>query len=122
MPLGDSITRGYLLSDNNGYRQDLVSDLNSADYTVNMVSSQQAGTMPDPNMDRFNGYTINDIAGAAATDLPIYNPNLIILNAGTSDYFQSLDIDNAGSRLNSLINQLFQMVPDVHLIDTDFEC
>ena len=116
MPLGDSITRGYLSSDNNGYRQDLVNDLNGAGYTVDMVGSQQAGTMPDPDMDGFNGYTINDIAGAAATDVPIYNPNLIVLNAGTNDCLQSLDIDNAGSRLNSLIDQLFQMVPDVTII------
>ncbi|KAI1748175.1 SGNH hydrolase-type esterase domain-containing protein [Xylaria castorea] len=116
MPLGDSITRGYLSSDDNGYREDLFNDLQGVGYTVDMVGSQQAGNMKDPDNDGFNGYKIDDIAGEARTDVPVYNPNLIVLNAGTNDCLQSFDIDTAGSRLYNLITQLFQMVPDVTII------
>ncbi|KAI0799245.1 SGNH hydrolase [Xylaria sp. FL0064] len=116
MPLGDSITRGYLSSDDNGYRQDLYNDLFGDAYLVDMVGSQQAGNMKDPDMDGFNGYKIDDIAGEARTDVPVYNPNVIVLNAGTNDCLQSYDIDNAGACLNNLIDQLFQMVPNVTII------
>ncbi|KAI0457965.1 SGNH hydrolase-type esterase domain-containing protein [Xylaria acuta] len=116
MPLGDSITRGYLSSDDNGYREDLFNDLQGVGYTVDMVGSQQAGDMTDPDVDGFNGYKIDEIAGEAQTDVPVYKPNLVVLNAGTNDCLQSFDIDNAGGRLSNLINQLFQTVPDVTII------
>ncbi|KAI0444388.1 SGNH hydrolase [Xylaria telfairii] len=116
MPLGDSITRGYLSSDDNGYRQDLFNDLQGSGYTVDMVGSQQAGNMRDPDMDGFNGYRIDQILNQARTDVPTYRPNVIVLNAGTNDCLQTWDINNAGNRLHDLINQLFQIVPDVTII------
>lgn len=67
-------------------------------------------------MDGFNGYRIDQILSQARTDVPTYRPNMIVLNAGTNDCLQTYDINNAGNRLHDLINQLFQIVPDVTII------
>jgi hypothetical protein len=47
MPLGASITAGYLSSDNNGYRKWLREELRYQGWPVNMVGSLQIGTMRD---------------------------------------------------------------------------
>jgi hypothetical protein len=47
MPLGASITQGYLSSDNNGYRKVLREQLRYSGWPVNMVGSLEDGTMLD---------------------------------------------------------------------------
>jgi hypothetical protein len=47
LPLGASITAGYLSSDNNGYRKALRAQLRHAGWAVNMVGSVSTGTMHD---------------------------------------------------------------------------
>lgn len=47
MPLGASITQGYLSSDNNGYRKVLREQLRYNGWPVNMVGSLADGTMLD---------------------------------------------------------------------------
>ena len=47
MPLGASITQGYLSSDNNGYRKVLREQLRYSGWPVNMVGSLADGTMLD---------------------------------------------------------------------------
>jgi hypothetical protein len=47
MPLGASITQGYLSSDENGYRKWLRSQLRFKGWKVNMVGSKQNGDMKD---------------------------------------------------------------------------
>lgn len=47
MPLGASITQGYLSSDNNGYRKLLREQLRYSGWPVNMVGSLADGTMLD---------------------------------------------------------------------------
>lgn len=43
-------------------------------------------------------------------------PNLVLLNVGTNDCVQNIDIDNAGSRIKVLIDDIFDKIPGVTVI------
>ena len=60
----DSITNGFGSSDFNGYRLDLVENLNG--NTVNMIGEQVSGTPPNNHHEGHNGATISDLASFAS--------------------------------------------------------
>lgn len=43
-------------------------------------------------------------------------PNLVLINAGTNDCIQNIDIANAGTRVKQLIDDIFTSVPGVTVI------
>ncbi|KAK5014452.1 NADPH-dependent 1-acyl dihydroxyacetone phosphate reductase [Cryomyces antarcticus] len=105
MPLGDSITFGYLSSDGNGYREHLFSQLVAENNDVDMVGSVQAGTMADNFNEGHPGWVITQIAGAAAASTGL-EPNVVLLHAGTNDMNIPTDPTKAYERLGALIDQL----------------
>src|ERR1700712_4085517 len=82
LPLGDSITFGFLSTDGNGYRQDLLTMLSGTQ--VQYIGSIRAGNMTDNFNEGHSGAVISQIAGFANQSLP-QRPNLILLMAGTND-------------------------------------
>lgn len=113
-PLGDSITHGYLSSDNNGYRRLVYSSLISSN-AVNMIGSNPIGTMPDPDNEGHNGALIDEIAVFAKNSTSL-RPNVIFLHAGTNDIIRNLDVANAPTRLSNLISQLVTACPDAAIL------
>lgn len=81
MPLGDSITYGYLSSDGNGYRLGLQNDLSGS--TLQYIGSVRAGSMADNFNEGQSGATINQIAGNAKKSL-FERPNVVLVHAGTN--------------------------------------
>jgi lysophospholipase L1-like esterase len=52
---------------------------------------------------------ITQVQAAAQASLQ-YSPNVVLINAGTNDCLQSLDIENAGARMQSLVNMLLDNI------------
>ncbi|KAI1008878.1 hypothetical protein LB504_001329, partial [Fusarium proliferatum] len=103
MPLGASITQGYLSTDNNGYRKWLRSQLRYKGWKVNMVGSKQNGDMRDRVHNEFRKSMW-------------MKPNLVLINAGTNDCNQKIDIDGAGGRMKALVDDIYSNIPGVTVV------
>lgn len=86
MPLGDSITAGYFVG-NGGYRNLLRNELMDSGLPVEFVgrNMDQSDDIPDPAHEGYSGYTIRMIAEKAAEAFDLFNPDVILLFAGTND-------------------------------------
>jgi hypothetical protein len=98
MPLGDSLTYDNTYADDEkprpsgirtGYRSHLWYMLKDANYSVDFVGSQRAGEAIKPPFDPDNeghpGWTSYEIAEKVHGSLVKYQPNIILLHAGTND-------------------------------------
>lgn len=80
MPLGDSITQGFIRSISEdyrvGYRQKLYLDLRDAGYDIDFVGSLNHGILANPGFDYnhegHGGWSDNEIAGQIYTWLVYY--------------------------------------------------
>jgi hypothetical protein len=80
-----------------------------------MIGSVNTGNMIDGQCEGWPGYVITQVADKASLSIP-NQPNVVLLHAGTNDAVQNLDIQNAASRLGSLIDHLFDTIPGVTII------
>ncbi|KAH8204781.1 hypothetical protein TruAng_001115 [Truncatella angustata] len=80
-----------------------------------MVGSKQHGTMVDNDVEAHSGDTIDQIHTASLKSV-VYQPNVIVINAGNNDCHLHIDIKNAGARLNSMLDELFERIPDVTIV------
>ena len=112
MPLGDSITEGYLSTDGNGYRGALFTTLSGQVGTLDFVGSRDAGTMVDPDNEGHIGDKINDIASIIDGELKTYKPNIIALHIGSNDLNGGYEVSTAPDRLAALIDQIVADEPD----------
>ncbi|KAL5083333.1 hypothetical protein Trisim1_001784 [Trichoderma cf. simile WF8] len=121
MPLGASITQGIHSSDDNGYRKWIREQLRWEGWQVNMVGSGQTGTMKDRDHEGHPGWIITESPGHSgvqqAWDAAKWmKPNLVLLNVGTNDCSFNIDLPNAGARMQSLVQSIFDAVPGVVVI------
>ena len=116
MPVGDSITAGYLSSTGNGYRGPLYNELVAQGDALDMVGSQRDGTMFDPDNEGYFGYEISQIAALINAELANYQPNLITLLIGVNDLKNGDNVSTAPDRLASLIDQILTADPTVTLL------
>lgn len=106
MPLGASITWGYLSADGNGYREDLLGLLNRGGNTaVTYVGERKNGTMLENHVEGWPGYRIDQVFAKANGSVPVYLPNVVLLNVGTNDCVQNWDILNT-TKLSTLAPQM----------------
>ncbi|KAI0095577.1 SGNH hydrolase-type esterase domain-containing protein [Nemania sp. FL0031] len=111
LPIGDSITWGAQSSDENGYRLSLFNKLGSGGNNVDFVGSVQSGNMTDRDHEGHRGFIIDEIN--TASDVGIFAaPNIVLLHAGTNDMNKDVDVGNAPSRLENLINKIFDHSPN----------
>ncbi|TDZ33051.1 Multidomain esterase [Colletotrichum spinosum] len=120
LPVGDSITVGFLSSDGNGYRQKLQKDLSAND--VVFAGTIFSGTMSDPYYAGWSGKTIKFIADNVGPSLE-QRPNIILLHAGTNDMNPNRAISTEGNdpagaaeRLGALIDQMIRACPDATIL------
>jgi lysophospholipase L1-like esterase len=113
MPLGDSITSGYILADadnprplsvRTGYRSHLWYILNNAGFSVDFVGSQVAGQEIVPPFDTdhegHKGWHSNDIAERTYEYMVSSDPDIVLLHVGTNDYSSS------ANGVASILNQI----------------
>ncbi len=116
MPLGDSITAGYRSSTGVGYRGPLWKELVDQGDALDFVGSQRGGVMFDPDNEGYYGYRIDQIAGLVNGELALYQPNVVLLDAGINDLGQNYQVSTAPARLASLIDQITAADPGVTVL------
>ncbi|HTF31730.1 MAG TPA: GDSL-type esterase/lipase family protein, partial [Flavitalea sp.] len=136
MPVGNSITE----NNTPGYRGYLYKKLKANRYDVDFVGTRQS--MPanggDPDHSGYGGFIVGPGASKGDSWKPPYRGNIydnlntgynilsndceiIILEIGINDFFNNTDtayhpkVSGAG-KLDGLINKIFSIRPDVHLI------
>jgi lysophospholipase L1-like esterase len=116
MPLDASITWGSKSSHGNGYREYLREFLTEAGYDVDIVGSRQSGSMVDNDVEGWPGERIDQVRYHVLDSVPKMLPNIITLNAGSNDCMQDYHTDNASSRVNDLIQDLWTTMPQFTII------
>ncbi|XXH02273.1 hypothetical protein Hte_008642 [Hypoxylon texense] len=114
MALGASTTRGDSPEegiDNNGFRRPLRERLTSIGNKVNFVGTQRLGNMTDNDIEAYPGVHTATIHGNAQRAVPKSKPNLFLVNAGSNDCFQHVDIDNFYKRYDALVQYLLEASP-----------
>lgn len=124
LPLGDSITEGYLPSGaNGGYRVELFRQAVLAGKNITFGGSQMNGpaTVENQSFPRRHegrgGYTIagggnGSIAGSVTdTALSTYRPHIVLLMIGTNDINGNINVATAPTRLGELIDDITTGAP-----------
>ncbi|MEL6470627.1 MAG: carbohydrate-binding domain-containing protein [Cyanobacteria bacterium J06623_4] len=117
MPLGDSITKGGDDFDVGGYRDDLWQSLTGSGYDVDFVGPNSLG---DGNYDKdhagFGGYRIDELAALVNNGLiATYQPDIVLLMAGTNDNLQNYKFQDAADRLHSLVGDILRESPSTQV-------
>jgi lysophospholipase L1-like esterase len=112
-PIGDSITYGYRSSDNNGYRNALLSKLGG--NKVQYIGSQHSGSMSQNANDGYSGFEIDGIAEKIGTALA-QRPNVVLLMAGTNDINNNDNVSGAPGRLGYLLDRIISACPDAVIV------
>ena len=120
MPLGDSITWGWINGGgSNGYRERLLADLKASGNTVDFVGTQKSGNMADNDNQGHPGFTISQIRGVAAGGLAS-KPNVVLIHAGTNDLNRGNPASepdaDAPRRLGLLVDDVLKAVPNAVVI------
>ncbi|KAH7395775.1 SGNH hydrolase-type esterase domain-containing protein, partial [Cadophora sp. MPI-SDFR-AT-0126] len=113
LPLGNSITYGYLSTDGNGYRKHLLDQI-TANGTAQYIGSVRSGNMTDNHNEGHPGATITQISAFSINSLAL-RPNLILLMAGTNDMNLNLSL-GAPQRLANLVDMCSIACPDAVIL------
>ena len=129
LPLGDSITEGYLPSGaNGGYRVELFRQAALAGKNLTFVGTQTNGPTTVENRtfprrhEGHGGYTIagggsGALAGTITdTAITMYHPNIVLLMIGTNDLNDNLDVSAAPTRLGKLIDEITTDAPSALVV------
>jgi lysophospholipase L1-like esterase len=113
MPLGASITYGTSSTDANGYRSHLRDALAARGNPVNMVGSRAAGDMVDHDVEGWPGLRVGQVRAKAmaAESVPLWKPNVVLINAGTNDATQNWEVGGAGGRMEGLMRDVWAVSP-----------
>lgn len=116
MPLGDSITLGP----NGGYRNNLYTALQKKNCGVSYVGSQQDRytRVADKNHEGHPGKTVGDIADEVKDWLGKYQPNIVLLMAGTNDvaWWTTQNGTQIGARHDALIDKIQAARPNAWIL------
>jgi lysophospholipase L1-like esterase len=115
MPLGDSITVGVGSPGKNGWRADLQRRLRDAGVSADFVGSENEGTSGDLDHEGHGGWTIERIAGIVDRSLATYEPDVVLLHAGTNNITRSDDPVAAAGKLSALIDRIQARVPHAEI-------
>ncbi|MDJ0556128.1 MAG: SGNH/GDSL hydrolase family protein [Microcoleaceae cyanobacterium MO_207.B10] len=116
MPLGDSITDGYNVP--GGYRINLWKKLIDEGFNFEFVGSMKNGpeSLPDKNHEGHSGWRIDQINQLIKRWLKKAQPEIILLMIGTNDMVQNYFVETAPQRLDKLVRDIFQQLPEVQIL------
>ena len=127
MPLGDSITDGFTSEGLGAYREKLYNLLiqNGHENKFDFVGPNWGGNFADPQHAGFSGYSIDNIPQDKSISgqrtglysfidwlMETYPADIVMLQIGTNDILSLYDLDNAGTRLELLIDKIMSYLPD----------
>ncbi len=112
MPLGDSITRGFPTSPENGYRKTLFNLLQHAGYTVDFVGSAAHGDFTENQHEGHNGWyadhttETNTILSHVAGWMASTPADIVLLHIGTNDILDSPPNASA-TEVSNIVDEIF---------------
>jgi lysophospholipase L1-like esterase len=111
MPLGDSITDGFVVP--GGYRIKLWASIQNIGAKIDFVGSLQNGPaeLPDKDHEGHSGWVISQIDSNINSWMDTYKPRIVLLHIGTNDIGQNIDLANAPNRLSALIDKICAKLP-----------
>ncbi|WP_329578738.1 FG-GAP-like repeat-containing protein [Kitasatospora sp. NBC_01250] len=118
MPLGDSITYGVGSNTGVGYRGPLW-DLTArqSPYAIDMVGSNDAGSMADPDNEGHSGYRIGQIRDGIDQWLSAADPDVVLLHLGINDLkWDKADPAQAATHLSELVDRIQSDKPNAAVI------
>ncbi|NLD46088.1 MAG: GDSL family lipase, partial [Clostridiaceae bacterium] len=112
MPLGDSITDGITAA--GAYRTKLWKNITGNGLSVDFVGSLSGGPsdLGDKNHEGHSGWRIDEISNYIDGWMNTYKPDIVLLHIGTNDISQKYDLNNAPSRLGSLVDKICAKLPE----------
>ncbi|KAB5555043.1 SGNH hydrolase-type esterase domain-containing protein [Coniochaeta sp. 2T2.1] len=116
MPLGASVTYGVGSTTGSSYRKDLRDLLIAANQTVNFVGTHENGNFTDNDVEATSGFVISQIADAAATAVPKFLPNIVLVDAGSNNCNQGGTVPGAGLQINALVDDIMERSPGVTVL------
>ncbi|KUJ24251.1 SGNH hydrolase [Mollisia scopiformis] len=112
LPLGDSITYGFLEPEGNSYRRDLQCLLSEGGSPVQYIGQLSNGNWPNNATDGFIGQTIDQISASGDPEITgSPKANVVLLHAGTNDMIGDDTVDEAPARLGNLIDKILSNSP-----------
>jgi lysophospholipase L1-like esterase len=118
MPMGDDLTDGSPTYPG-AYRTVLWQKLVGQDgLTVDYVGSQSNGddSLSDKDHEGHAGWNMEQLNHQAAGWIQNYQPDVVLLGAGTSDLQQGASAATASQRLDSLLTTITTAKPDIHVL------
>ncbi|KAK3986531.1 killer toxin subunits alpha beta [Cladorrhinum sp. PSN332] len=112
--LGASIVTGWGSSSNNGFCKPLRDAMRQDGWKVNMVGAHNIGSMVDNDYEGHPGYRVAQVDIEADKSIK-YQPNIVVINAGTNDANQNFDVGNFGARHSAMLDKLQRQIPGVTL-------
>lgn len=110
MSLGASITSGIGSSQLLGYRPALRTLLQKHNASLPFAFVGSRGTngtaAASPQLgdnEGWPGLTIDQVAAKATSAVPLYKPNLVLVNAGTNDCLRNVNVSNAHVRMRAML-------------------
>lgn len=117
MPLGDSLTHGWEVV--GGYRYPLRDTLVANGLKVDFVGSQSTDSNPsqfDQEHEGHPGDKAEKIYEYIDQQAVIYEPDIILLLAGTNDMFDPVQAATAHSDIEAIISRIISTLPNTHVI------
>ncbi|MGL5942308.1 MAG: GDSL-type esterase/lipase family protein [Waterburya sp.] len=120
LTLGDSITAGtYPTEPTPGsYRIQLGNNFSDDDLSIDFIGSQtnEITDLPDPEHEGHPGWTIDKLTTLVDDgSLTEYQPDIVLLMAGTNDIIRHDSASKVITELNQLIDSLQTQLPDVKI-------
>ncbi|KAI1416276.1 carbohydrate esterase family 3 protein [Hypoxylon sp. FL1857] len=106
MGLGASIVKGETSPGYLGFRKPMRDGLVGAGFTVNMVGSVRLGDFVDNDVEAYGGKKILEMHEYAKKIVPKTLPNVFVINLGTNNLLQNIDVDKVGEQMEDMINYL----------------
>ncbi|KAI1449918.1 carbohydrate esterase family 3 protein [Annulohypoxylon stygium] len=116
MFIGASVTRGEVSTGDRGYRKQLRDKLTSLGNPVNCVGFNRFGDFPDNDVEGYGAARIRQLRDHAEQAVPYLQPNLVLVQVGTSDCFQKDDPANILTRMRDLVEYLLEASPKATVI------
>lgn len=116
MPLGASCVKGEASTGNVGFRKGLREQLTALDNPVNMVGSERLGDMVDNDLEAYGGIKITQLHKYAQASVPEMQPNVFVINIGTNNALQYVDLDKVGGQMEDFVDYLLDASPDAVVI------
>ena len=125
MPLGDSITKGYIVDEpaiESGYRGPLWSKLLEDGYRFDFIGETSSGeeynTSFDADHNGYNGFTISNINNRVDNYLVLKNPDIILLHIGTNDFKNGANpnLNTVTNHVKSILDKIYAYNPNITIL------